>query len=168
VGCPILRFIIHAFWQMPSGCRIRFWRRTTDGSCGGCHPIAAGLNWHSCPAAMIEKRCCGIWAGSWRTFISAHVRPCRRCGGIWRCGNRTGWARRLRSWPGRRLKTGKIGGKTARFLQLKAQSFAIPIRNRRVGLGIAISPTACRVMAKRLRDVCGMPESECSGVLDAA
>src|SRR5690606_35859883 len=27
-------------------------------------------------------------------------------------------------------------------------------------IGIDISPTACRVMAKRLRDVCGMKESE--------
>jgi len=27
-------------------------------------------------------------------------------------------------------------------------------------IGIDISPTACRVMAKRLRDVCGMRESE--------
>ena len=27
-------------------------------------------------------------------------------------------------------------------------------------IGIDISPTACRVMAKRLRDVCGLPESE--------
>jgi hypothetical protein len=26
-------------------------------------------------------------------------------------------------------------------------------------IGIDISPTACRVMAKRLRDVCGLPES---------
>jgi hypothetical protein len=28
------------------------------------------------------------------------------------------------------------------------------------GIGIDISPTACRVMAKRLRDVCALPESE--------
>jgi hypothetical protein len=28
--------------------------------------------------------------------------------------------------------------------------------------------TACRVMAKRLRDVCALPESECSGAPDAA
>jgi hypothetical protein len=27
---------------------------------------------------------------------------------------------------------------------------------------------ACRVMAKRLRDVCTLPESECSGALVAA
>jgi len=27
-------------------------------------------------------------------------------------------------------------------------------------IGIDISPTACRVMAKRLRDVCALPESE--------
>ena len=27
-------------------------------------------------------------------------------------------------------------------------------------IGIDISPTACRVMTKRLRDVCGLPESE--------
>jgi hypothetical protein len=27
-------------------------------------------------------------------------------------------------------------------------------------MGVDISPTACRVMAKRLRDVCGLPESE--------
>ncbi len=27
-------------------------------------------------------------------------------------------------------------------------------------IGIDISPTACRVMAKRLRDVCGLPERE--------
>lgn len=27
-------------------------------------------------------------------------------------------------------------------------------------IGIDISPTACRVMAKRLRDVCGLPENE--------
>jgi hypothetical protein len=27
-------------------------------------------------------------------------------------------------------------------------------------MGIDISPTACRVMAKRLRDVCALPESE--------
>jgi hypothetical protein len=26
--------------------------------------------------------------------------------------------------------------------------------------GIDVSPTACRVMAKRLRDVCGLPKSE--------
>lgn len=31
---------------------------------------------------------------------------------------------------------------------------------RRQRIGIDISPTACRVMAKRLRDVCGMSESE--------
>lgn len=31
---------------------------------------------------------------------------------------------------------------------------------RRQWIGIDISPTACRVMAKRLRDVCGLPESE--------
>ncbi len=35
-------------------------------------------------------------------------------------------------------------------------------------IGIDISPTACRVMAKRLRDVCALPESECSGAPDAA
>jgi hypothetical protein len=35
-------------------------------------------------------------------------------------------------------------------------------------MGIDISPTACRVMAKRRRDVCALPESECSGVPDAA
>jgi hypothetical protein len=35
-------------------------------------------------------------------------------------------------------------------------------------LCIDISPTACRVMAKRLRDVCGLPESECFGAPDAA
>jgi hypothetical protein len=29
-----------------------------------------------------------------------------------------------------------------------------------VANGIDISPTACRVMAKRLRDVCALPESE--------
>ena len=27
-------------------------------------------------------------------------------------------------------------------------------------IGIDISPTACRVMAKRLRDVCALPESK--------
>ena len=31
---------------------------------------------------------------------------------------------------------------------------------RRQWIGIDISPTACRVMAKRLRDVCGLPQSE--------
>ena len=31
---------------------------------------------------------------------------------------------------------------------------------RRQWIGIDISPTACRVMAKRLRDVCGLKESE--------
>jgi site-specific DNA-methyltransferase (adenine-specific) len=31
---------------------------------------------------------------------------------------------------------------------------------QRKWIGIDISPTACRVMAKRLRDVCGLPESE--------
>jgi hypothetical protein len=31
---------------------------------------------------------------------------------------------------------------------------------RRQWIGIDISPTACRVMAKRLRDVCGVPENE--------
>ena len=31
---------------------------------------------------------------------------------------------------------------------------------RRQWIGIDISPTACRVMAKRLRDVCGIPENE--------
>jgi len=30
----------------------------------------------------------------------------------------------------------------------------------RAMIGIDISPTACRVMAKRLRDVCALPESE--------
>src|ERR1039457_951569 len=35
-----------------------------------------------------------------------------------------------------------------------------PLENPRAGIGIDISPTACRVMAKRLRDVCGLPESE--------
>jgi DNA modification methylase len=33
-------------------------------------------------------------------------------------------------------------------------------KNKRQWIGIDISPTACRVMAKRLRDVCGLPESE--------
>jgi hypothetical protein len=32
--------------------------------------------------------------------------------------------------------------------------------NSCAGIGIDISPTACRVMAKRLRDVCALPESE--------
>ena len=31
---------------------------------------------------------------------------------------------------------------------------------KRQWIGIDISPTACRVIAKRLRDVCGLPESE--------
>ena len=31
---------------------------------------------------------------------------------------------------------------------------------KRQWIGIDVSPTACRVMAKRLRDVCGFPESE--------
>jgi hypothetical protein len=31
---------------------------------------------------------------------------------------------------------------------------------KRQWIGIDISPTACRVMAKRLRDICGLPESE--------
>ena len=31
---------------------------------------------------------------------------------------------------------------------------------KRQWIGIDISPTACRVMAKRLRDVCGIPENE--------
>jgi hypothetical protein len=34
------------------------------------------------------------------------------------------------------------------------------IENSRQWIGIDISPTACRVMAKRLRDVCALPESE--------
>ena len=34
------------------------------------------------------------------------------------------------------------------------------LENSREWIGIDISPTACRVMAKRLRDVCGLPESE--------
>ncbi|MDD5140865.1 MAG: hypothetical protein PHY43_11465 [Verrucomicrobiales bacterium] len=34
-------------------------------------------------------------------------------------------------------------------------------------IGIDISPTACRVMAKRRRDVCGLPERSRSGALDA-
>ena len=29
-----------------------------------------------------------------------------------------------------------------------------------IWIGIDISPTACRVMAKRMRDVCRLPESE--------
>jgi hypothetical protein len=33
-------------------------------------------------------------------------------------------------------------------------------RLKRQWIGIDISPTACRVMAKRLRDVCGLPENE--------
>jgi DNA modification methylase len=33
-------------------------------------------------------------------------------------------------------------------------------RLKRQWIGIDISPTACRVMAKRLRDVCGVPENE--------
>jgi len=33
-------------------------------------------------------------------------------------------------------------------------------RLERQWIGIDVSPTACRVMAKRLRDVCGIPESE--------
>jgi DNA modification methylase len=33
-------------------------------------------------------------------------------------------------------------------------------RLKRQWIGIDISPTACRVMAKRLRDVCGIPENE--------
>ena len=41
-------------------------------------------------------------------------------------------------------------------------------RSRQTRIGIDISPTASRVMAKRLRDVCGLPESECSGAPDAA
>jgi hypothetical protein len=41
-----------------------------------------------------------------------------------------------------------------------AQSFAITTRRRRDGIGIDISPTACRVMAKRLRDVCGLMVKE--------
>jgi hypothetical protein len=32
--------------------------------------------------------------------------------------------------------------------------------SKRQWIGIDISPTACRVMAKRLRDVCGLPEGE--------
>jgi hypothetical protein len=35
-----------------------------------------------------------------------------------------------------------------------------PLENSRAGIGMDISPTACRVMAKRLRDVCALPESE--------
>ena len=35
-----------------------------------------------------------------------------------------------------------------------------PIKNQRTGTGIDILPAACRVMAKRLRDVCALPESE--------
>jgi hypothetical protein len=31
---------------------------------------------------------------------------------------------------------------------------------KRQWIGIDVSPTACRVMAKRLRDVCGLPEEE--------
>jgi hypothetical protein len=35
------------------------------------------------------------------------------------------------------------------------------------GLALIFRPCLC-VMAKRLRDVCALPESECSGALDAA
>jgi hypothetical protein len=46
------------------------------------------------------------------------------------------------------------------FLHGTGASSRRPLENPRAGIGIDISPTACRVMAKRLRDVCGLPESE--------
>jgi hypothetical protein len=39
-------------------------------------------------------------------------------------------------------------------------SSTVPLENLRTMIGIDISSTACRVMAKRLRDVCGLPESK--------
>jgi len=42
-----------------------------------------------------------------------------------------------------------------------------PLENSRVGWALKFRPCLC-VMAKRLRDVCSLPESECSGAPDAA
>jgi len=42
-----------------------------------------------------------------------------------------------------------------------------PHENPRVGLALIFHPCLC-VMAKRLRDVCALPESECPGAPDAA
>jgi hypothetical protein len=43
-----------------------------------------------------------------------------------------------------------------------------PLENPCAGLGIDISPTTCRVMAKRLRDVCTCQKTNRSGAPDAA
>jgi len=37
-------------------------------------------------------------------------------------------------------------------------SSTVPFETPRAGIGIDISPTGCRVIAKRLRDVCTLPE----------
>jgi len=42
-----------------------------------------------------------------------------------------------------------------------------PLDNPRVGWALIFRPCLC-VMAKRQRDVCALPESECSGAPDAA
>jgi hypothetical protein len=42
-----------------------------------------------------------------------------------------------------------------------------PLENPRMELALIFRPSLC-VMARRLRDVCGLPESECSGAPDAA
>ena len=40
------------------------------------------------------------------------------------------------------------------------KSIHLALESSRTMIGVDISPTACRVMAKRLRDVCALPESE--------
>ena len=67
------RFTISGSWPTPSARRIRSWRCKRDGSCGGCRPIAAGLNCRSCRAAMMKKSCCGRWDGNWPMSISARA-----------------------------------------------------------------------------------------------
>jgi len=47
------------------------------------------------------------------------------------------------------------------------RSSAVPLKIRTLGWAWIFRPCLC-VMAKRLRDVCGLPESECSGAPDAA
>jgi hypothetical protein len=46
-----------------------------------------------------------------------------------------------------------------RSLKNKYRNHPLSVKNSSM-IGIDISPTACRVMAKRLRDVCALPESE--------
>ena len=52
--------------------------------------------------------------------------------------------------------------------QLRSSIVRRRIENPRQWIGIDISPTACRVMAKRLRDVCTCRKANRSGAPDAA